>query len=607
MQAASIACQIAEGKQDAEDVKEIIQKNALHLQRKADIEANIINLTGELNELKFQEEKELLELRKAYAETKAELDKCVKVLAERDQIETAAGECETIRAEIETIAAKLETIAADLATKKEELTGLELKRKDLGQQRAELARDEELQEIGKKITEYEHMLKKCNADLYNLQNSVELTLAEGKIRQAKDKMKDLDLKDPACVSTTCSFIVGALGAAKLLPELERERQGIEIDLDSKRYGVEKAIRELTADIELKRGTYASREAEVSVLIKNIDAALAGNAGFITGTRERIQFFEGTLSDARKHLARLRFDLKCREELAARLPEILVAASRHDDLNLQLSNNIDKGQVARIAWTKKQRDKQWQIEEKKTCLAEILTLIDTTAEQSLKQIQADIATKEKELTTWGEEITAKKGRLAGIQAELRAIEEVEKEVATAEAEKGRLTGEASEWTYLRNACSKTGLQALEIDGVCPHIQFEANKLLSDSFGPCFSIRIQTQDEDGKEVFRVWVIRENGEEELLEDYSGGERVWMLKALRLSLTILSKHKSGRRFDAAFGDEETGALDVERAKSFMELYRSFMKAGEFGSLYFISHTKECLGYADHILTFRKGGIDIN
>lgn len=591
----------------AERLKEKIQQNALHLQRRADIETNIVNLQGEQNELKFQEEKELADLRKRYGDLKAEIDKCGTLLMDREKIETAAGKAVELKAAIEKIEKDMETKAGDLAEWKESLAALEIGKKDIEQQTSALLRDEETQRLTNDLKDHQHNIDRATSELSRLQSSAELADIEGKIRQAKDKTKDLDLKDPACQSTACSFIVGALEAAKLLPELERERQGIVIDLDSKRYAVQKAIRELQVSIEKTKAALADRHCTVAKDLQAAGELQRRNAIEISRAKETIRNIEEAITEIRKCLATKRLEVKRHEDLAARLPEIKATAIRHDDLSKQMSDVMDKATVARLSWTKKQQEKQAQIDEKKAGLAEILSMIDATAEQSLKQIQADIAAKEQELASAGLLIDKKKGELAGIHAELKSIEAVEAEVLTAEAEKARLAGETSEWIYLRNACSKTGLQALEIDGVCPRIQYDANTLLAGTFGPNYSIRIVTQDEDGKEVFRVAVIREDGDETTLENLSGGQRVWILKALRLSLTLLSKQKSGRNFKASFADEEDGALDPENAQTFVSLYRSFMQAGGFDIFMFISHKAECLGFADHVLTFRKGGIDIN
>jgi exonuclease SbcC len=161
-------------------------------------------------------------------------------------------------------------------------------------------------------------------------------------------------------------------------------------------------------------------------------------------------------------------------------------------------------------------------------------------------------------------------------------------------------ELNEWDYLRLACSKTGLQALEIDGAAPLITSEANTLLEQAFGLDSQIKIITQDpETGKEVFWIKVIRDDGAEDDFGNLSGGQKVWIAKALSLGMTLVSKRKSGRDFRSLFADEEDGALDSEKAIEFIQLYRSMMTTGDFDTCFFISHNPDVVAMADYEINF--------
>ena len=176
-----------------------------------------------------------------------------------------------------------------------------------------------------------------------------------------------------------------------------------------------------------------------------------------------------------------------------------------------------------------------------------------------------------------------------------------------SQRAQVSGEASEWSYLKAACGKKGLQALEIDAVSPTIEAYANDLLISTFGPGNTIRFETQDPDGKEVLNIVVMDPDGSETLLENKSGGEAVWILKALRLALTLLSKEKSGRDFQTVLMDEEDGALSPANAVKFIGLYRSMMDIGGFDDCFYISHKQEAVGLANHRLIFGDNGIQID
>lgn len=537
-----------------DQTKAVIAGNAANIQRRKDVQQAIDDLTAEISRSEKDQATTLAGLRDKYAKLKTEFDACCRAIVDKEAIEAAAKDETALRQIIDKEAADVDTMTGDLAQRKDALKAIETE-----------------------WAGHKHELSEANAALTVLKTSRELMTVEAQIRQAKDKTKDLDLKDPACQSTTCSFIVGALEAARSLPDLETQRAKIMADIESKQTAINVAIRE-------------------------IDAVINKNTLAIQAARPGIESLEPVLLSTRQSLARHRLELKQLSDRAARLPDLLVAISRHDDLSKQMADVTEAGITARTSWAKTLQEKGDQLAAAQARHAEITGMIDQDAEKMLPYHQSKIREIEGSIKIASDLIEQSKAEIVAMQTRMAINGAAKDKLADAEKELSGLFGEMSEWTYLRNACSKTGLQALEIDGVVPLITHDANKLLAGTFGPSFSIRIQTQDEDGKEVFRVLVIRDDGDEVLLDNLSGGQKVWILKALRLSMTMLSKRKSGRNFNAAFADEEDGALDVENARTFVDMYRSFMKEGGFETFMFISHKPECLSYADHVLRFEAG-----
>ena len=117
-----------------------------------------------------------------------------------------------------------------------------------------------------------------------------------------------------------------------------------------------------------------------------------------------------------------------------------------------------------------------------------------------------------------------------------------------------------------------------------------------------MKLLTQDQEGKECLDIVVITEDGGEILLDNLSGGQRVWVLMAMRLAMTLLSKETSGHQFQTAFADELDGALDPDNALNFVNMYRGFMQVGGFEDFLFISHRQECREMADNVLKFEAG-----
>jgi DNA repair exonuclease SbcCD ATPase subunit len=234
-------------------------------------------------------------------------------------------------------------------------------------------------------------------------------------------------------------------------------------------------------------------------------------------------------------------------------------------------------------------------------------IDEDISKKLADAKAVLASREDQKDELSKKVKSADERMAVLKQRMEEKEAVERELSSAKKELERIAEEASQWEYLKHACGKTGLQALEIDGVAPLITGYANDLLTSSFGPNFSVKLITQDpETGKEVIDIIVIRGDGSETKLENLSGGEKVWVLKALRLAMTLVSKEKSGRNFKTILCDEEDGPLDTEKAVSFAGLYKSILEVGGFDSCFYISHNQDVIGMADHRIEFSRGGISI-
>ena len=167
------------------------------------------------------------------------------------------------------------------------------------------------------------------------------------------------------------------------------------------------------------------------------------------------------------------------------------------------------------------------------------------------------------------------------------------------------GEVAEWEQLRRFVSKEGLQALEIDAASPLIEEVTNRLLENAFDGMFAIEIVTSDpETGAEVFHIMVTRNiDGSVCNLRDLSGGEQVWVLKALRLGLSMVSRTMSGKVIRTAFADEEESALHAKKAPAYVQLYRVFLAIGGFYSCLLVTHNEQIISLCDHHLCLRSGG----
>lgn len=509
--------------------------------------------------------------------------------------------------------------------------------------------------------EYEGAYKRLSAakrELLDFQS--EAWRKEGAITHETDtarlKLEDLDKKDPQCTSKICSFIVGALEAEKKLPELEKslaelhksreiKEKEIKLNIDKvKEESDDIAIRLKASSVNLKglKDTYRELDTRLKKLQpmanelskvelaaqRKIDyekrlAELNKESGQLAEsnteqkiklanqlilTKKQIKEVEENIGQEVDSRGLINDKLKNLQNLANDLPKVELAAQRKSDHKKRLAELNKAG----VEITESLNARRFELDMVSATIEESLNKvagdIDNEAEINQIAIQAKIDRAVKLIDDFNKKtIPELQADALSLTRKIDEIEVAEKDLAEAQKQKELYMNESSEWAYLKNGCSKDGLRALEIDSVAPVITGYANDLLTGTFGPSNTIRFRTQDEETlREIFDILIIREDGDEDLLDDLSGGQKVWNLKALRLAMTLISKEKSGKNFLSAMADEEDGALDVENARNFIGLYRAFMQAGGFGDFYYISHKAECVAMADHIIDFNGNGISV-
>ena len=234
------------------------------------------------------------------------------------------------------------------------------------------------------------------------------------------------------------------------------------------------------------------------------------------------------------------------------------------------------------------------------------IIDRTFAQSILNVEKekramefDLAGIRQQAQDLNVKIAQSRERMAVVKDNARRKTEIETRISM-------LSTHQRDWSSIQSFCGPDKIQALEIDAAAPIVTQTANDLLRSCFGDQFSIRFQTV-KDGKEVFDILVYDQTvGEEKNLKDISGGEEVWILKALRLALVLLTKEKSGRVYLTLFGDEEDGKLALENRLAYLEMYRRMLNLGNFQTCFLVSHTPELIEACDRKMYFRRGGIDI-
>jgi len=166
-------------------------------------------------------------------------------------------------------------------------------------------------------------------------------------------------------------------------------------------------------------------------------------------------------------------------------------------------------------------------------------------------------------------------------------------------------EVADWRFLERAAGPNGIQALELDALAPSIAAVSNKLLAEAYGSRYLIEFRTTRIAGKgsktkqvEDFEIFVLdTETGDEQTIDSLSGGEAVWIRKALYDGFAIVRAHNTGTRFQTVFLDEADGALDPESRMLYLRMLEAaHREAGRFQTI-LISHSTEIQAMVEQVI----------
>lgn len=164
----------------------------------------------------------------------------------------------------------------------------------------------------------------------------------------------------------------------------------------------------------------------------------------------------------------------------------------------------------------------------------------------------------------------------------------------------ISEERARWKLL--GLGLIGVIDLTIESAGPAIAEIANRLLHDAYGPRFTIKILTQKplQNGKlvECFEISVIdADSGKESPLLFKSGGESVWIDKAVTDAVAIYQRDANGINYEAAFADESEDGLTGERKKMFYKMDRLALQLGGYARKFSVSHNADAWAMADAVI----------
>ena len=539
------------------------------------------------------------------------------VLLRAEEIEAAADEAKKARATLSVLEKEREVcfrgirVADDII---HEMRGKHQRARAEKEKRLEDLRSE-YAELSEKHNNAQRNVDRIAAARGALVAGSKCTSLDAEIKHLQRQASDLEKRGTvsckvcetslACNSQDCAFIQSALDAAEALPGkiAERDAEAARIKTEGYRLETEQAENDKIlsgAKAALDQNIVRGQEARAA-LVK-----LTDEQGVEIGAQEfRRSEIKKDADSLSERIERVRAEVDSIETQAAEIDQIRAARERLPEARAALA----KAETT-LADIRNEADEALNVlyEDRARAQAGVNDLearINADIDKEIQALAEKLDGHKKSLREIEESISETRAAMATIEADARRVKELQGEIENLRFRRGRLVEEAAEWTYLKNATGANGLRALEIDATAPLIARYANDLLTATYGPAHSLELRTQDDDGREVLLPVVTREDGSSEIIGQFSGGEKTWDLKALRLALTLVAKQKSGRDFRTAFADEEDGALDLEAATAFINMYREFLKLGGFGSIFFISHKPECVGLADHRIVF-NGGVHV-
>ena len=325
-----------------------------------------------------------------------------------------------------------------------------------------------------------------------------------------------------------------------------------------------------------------------------------------------------MAQCREEAARAR--LVAYSALAVQLPACDEAAATMDEIEREMGKLGGDVGVAETETTDEREERARIVAAQQAVAAEVGQQVQQ-ARSSLARI--DRALAELPARFDGRRVALAAEALAESRARAKAVEEghlsAQRDVQRLEAIDGQLVALAgrrsrcdahkvrveqalADWTLFARCMSNDGLIPLAIDDAGPELSALANGLLLASYGPRFTLSIQTLLEtakgDSREGFEILVHdAESDESKSLAWMSGGERTIIEACLARAIALYLVQSSGRHYSTLFSDEVDGALDPDRKRAFMAMKREVLELGGYEREFFISQTPELAAMADAVI----------
>ena len=408
-----------------------------------------------------------------------------------------------------------------------------------------------------------YLVKKSayDAKVKEIENNREKLLNE-KIaveREISDSRNNIKLyeRDVAEINDTCPTCGQKLPADKIA------------ELDTKRENAERAIKLIENGICVKESQLAEINTKITALTQEIS-----EVAFEEPMKPQTKVFDvSVLNNAVQEMSKIDIN-----RVRAELETAKTALVRIEGINAQL------------------RDKQKMLAQAENDADELAKAKDWEAENAYIDAQVKHEGLSSQYTRVKTEIASLETTIEAAKKNLLEIDGQKAQLDKAEKQASEAKAESTEWELVAKAFGKDGIQALELDALAPGISETANRLLESAYGDRFSISIETTRIGGQgkktkqiEDFKIMVTDSNdGEPTALENKSGGEAVWIKRAIYDAFAVIRRRNTGFAFLTCFQDETDGALDASAKTAYCRMLEASHEAAKLRHTIIITHSNE-------------------
>jgi exonuclease SbcC len=523
-----------------------------------------------------------------------------KEIAEYETLQkTADAENEKKRKVLEANSAKQQEYTRNLSAHNQKVKAIEAERDNLCEQRNSLERLVATAESNIRLAE-----KDEEVDRGRLCKPLEDRKAEidREILTEKNCIK-LYERDAAEITEDCPTCGQKLPENKIT-ELKAKREEYVRKIDSKKYTIDTMNAELTS-IDKKVHEAIQQAAEQR------EEKTAKETAEIQKYNGQLAEINKQIGDLTEQVADLSFDEPAPVKLDVFNDSTLrTATAKMSFITIEQSRaSLVKAQAAavRIEGLEKQiEDKIKLLEEKRMEVFKLITGIEEgTFTRLSKELESAIsrhAVLTERYTEVKAEIARQEATIEAGKRSLAAIEDQENELESLRKQTAHFTQEGVDWDLIAKAFGKDGIQALELDALAPGISETANRILESAYGDRFRIEIRTTRIGGAgkktkqiEDFLIYVIdSEDGEAVLLDDKSGGEAVWIKRAIYDAFAVIRKRNTNFAFLSCFQDEADGALDSAAKTAYCRMLEAAHAESKMRHTFIITHSNEVKAMID-------------